>query len=501
MILLPSKPNISLLLLKIRRADPSKKKIAYSLISVIDVLLIFFILIHGIKPAERLLTPLVSPMITSVHAGPSIKQIKRNQKTFSFAPGLASNKFKNIDFENLDTLAFFDLPIKPNGEINQETRGYRALQQTETAALFERASYFDTKVYLTLTLIDKTAIKSFLNDKSAQKTLAEQAISEVSQANVNGVLIDFEAGNLGGEYRNKFSEFIKDFGSTLHKSSNRVEVAVAVPNNFSNTIYDLEKLSNSADQIMILAYDFSVPETRNSELITPVYGYSEADYWDNIASVITSFQKSVPTEKLILERAWYGNGDRYPLYKPNSKGPSEESSEPAHVFLDSETVERLASRVPASSRSSARRNIPVIGKALEKEGILDSNVLAYALATIEHETDETFEPIDEIQGRMSARRLGYEGGTAYFGRGFIQLTHLRNYKAVGERIGMKDALAKNPSLASDPEVAAKILAAFFKDNNIANLASQGYFIAARQPVNPDLNGRKVARLALKYETD
>jgi hypothetical protein len=166
--------------------------------------------------------------------------------------------------------------------------------------------------------------------------------------------------------------------------------------------------------------------------------------------------------------------------------------------LDSEKVDRLVSEVPSKAREAARRNIPLIGKALEEEGILDSNVLSYALATIEHETDATFEPLHEIQGRFSARRLGYEGGTNYFGRGFIQLTHLRNYRMVGERIGMGDQLARNPELASNPEVSAKILAAFFKDNNVANLASRGQFIAARRPVNPDYNGYKVASLAWKY---
>ena len=143
-------------------------------------------------------------------------------------------------------------------------------------------------------------------------------------------------------------------------------------------------------------------------------------------------------------------------------------------------------------------NIPLIAEALKKEGILDSNVLAYALATIEHETDETFQPIGEIQGHFNARRYGYEGGSNYFGRGFIQITHLRNYRNFGERIGMGDQLVKNPELASTPEIAARILAAFFKDNNVANLASKGNFVAARTPINPDINARSVARLAMKY---
>lgn len=166
--------------------------------------------------------------------------------------------------------------------------------------------------------------------------------------------------------------------------------------------------------------------------------------------------------------------------------------------IDQETIDKLAFSAPPESRASARKAIPLVAKALQKEDILDSNVLAYALATIEHETDGTFEPIEEREGRWNALRFGYEGGTDYFGRGFIQLTHLRNYQMFGERIGIGDRLVENPDLATSPEIAAKILAAYFKDNNVAFLASQGQFVAARTPINPDNNGWRVASLAYKY---
>ncbi|HLY65020.1 MAG TPA: glycoside hydrolase family 19 protein, partial [Chloroflexota bacterium] len=123
-----------------------------------------------------------------------------------------------------------------------------------------------------------------------------------------------------------------------------------------------------------------------------------------------------------------------------------------------------------------------------------------ALATIEHETAFTFQPLAEIEGNMSARRLGYEGGMDYFGRGFIQLTHLRNYETMGRRIGIGDELVRHPELASDPQIAAKVLAAFFRDNNVAALAGSGQFVAARAPVNPDNSGWAIATLAAKYRS-
>ena len=124
--------------------------------------------------------------------------------------------------------------------------------------------------------------------------------------------------------------------------------------------------------------------------------------------------------------------------------------------------------------------------------------MAYALATIEHETAGTFEPIEEYGGRQQARKLGYGGGENYYGRGFIQLTHADNYRAIGQRIGMGDALVKNPALALRPDISAKILAAFFKDRGVAKEASKGNFYAARGPVNGTDKAREIAQIAQRY---
>lgn len=425
------------------------------------------------------------------------------EETFSFAPGYAPNKFSKVDFEGLKYLNFFDVPITEVGELSSGSTGYQVFKSESAKLLFEEARFNNTQVLLTVTNVGNNDIKSFLDDTTSQANLIEALILEVKEAQIDGVTIDFEfKGDISSNYKDKFTKFVSNMRNTFKSEDPALQVAVAVPNSTSgSSLYDLKELSKSADKVFLMAYDVAVPEVENNTSKSPVYGYSSDEYWKKVGGAIGTFLKDVPAEKLVMERAWYGNGDKYPLYTPDFNPPQEEEKEPAHVFLDSETVDNLVANVPAQAREAARKNIPLIGKALEDEGILDSNVLAYALATIEHETAETFEPLEEYGGRFSARRLGYEGGPAFDGKGFIQLTHLRNYKVMGHRIGMGDELVKHPELAGTPEVAAKILAAFFKDNNIANLASTGNFVAARMPVNPDRHGYTVASLAWKYELD
>jgi hypothetical protein len=68
-------------------------------------------------------------------------------------------------------------------------------------------------------------------------------------------------------------------------------------------------------------------------------------------------------------------------------------------------------------------------------------------------------------------------------------------------IGLGDMLLRNPSLALDPSLSAKILAAFFKDRGVVNYLQRGDFIGARVPINGRDYAQTIARLAKKYYQD
>lgn len=465
----------------------------------LDLTCLSLIIINGAQPAARLISPFIEPL----YQNQKTAEVRSTKESFSFAPGSATNKFPKIRFQNLNTLAYFDLPISSDGSFNKNSKGYINFKSDAANTLFNRAHLSGTKVLATLTMTNTSHIRALLDDQTIQQRLIEEAVTEVKEAGIDGVAVDLEpAGVISSDYANKLNKFMANLTLKMHQEISLSKVAIVLPSkaNGSGNLFDPEGLAQSTDQIFVMAANFAVPEVQNALPINPVYGYNERSYWSDVSEALNSFENTVPTEKLVLERAWYGDGEHYPLYIPDNQPQTRPHESPAtEVVMNEETLDKLVKSVPSSARAAARKNIPIIAKALKDEAILNSNVLAYALATIEHETAGTFEPIEEIQGRFSARRLGYEGGMNYFGRGFIQLTHLRNYKTIGERIGLGDSLAAKPEIASKPEISAKILAAFFKDNNIAHLATVGNFYAARMPVNPDRNAGRVAQLAWKYD--
>ncbi|MGE7371047.1 glycoside hydrolase family 19 protein [Neorhizobium sp. NPDC001467] len=102
--------------------------------------------------------------------------------------------------------------------------------------------------------------------------------------------------------------------------------------------------------------------------------------------------------------------------------------------------------------------------------------LAYVLATAFHETAATMQPVRETladsdgqaverlerayrAGRLPSVRTPYwrpdAQGKSWFGRGFVQLTHKRNYQAMADLTGFD--LVAEPALAMRLDIAAKIL--------------------------------------------
>ena len=78
--------------------------------------------------------------------------------------------------------------------------------------------------------------------------------------------------------------------------------------------------------------------------------------------------------------------------------------------------------------------------------------VAYILATIKHETANTFKPITELGSQKYLTQKRYY---PYIGRGYVQLTWDFNYRKFGKLLNIP--LLEHPELANEPETAWKIL--------------------------------------------
>jgi Chitinase class I len=169
------------------------------------------------------------------------------------------------------------------------------------------------------------------------------------------------------------------------------------------------------------------------------------------------------------------------------------------------TPEQIVSACPDAILATVAVNWPLIRDALIAEGFRDPATFLAAIATTYVEThigDFTFKPIQEFGGvayftanyednRQIAAQLGNTqpgDGARYCGRGYIQITGRANYRNYGKALGIP--LEDNPDLALDPDVAARIMAAYFAGRGIPDRANTAFASAGQdwQPVRRAVNG-------------
>jgi hypothetical protein len=77
------------------------------------------------------------------------------------------------------------------------------------------------------------------------------------------------------------------------------------------------------------------------------------------------------------------------------------------------------------------------------------------LATVKHETAETYLPVREAFWLSEAWRKRNLRYWPWYGRGFVQLTWERNYKLAGAQLGLD--LTTDPDVAMQPVIAYKVM--------------------------------------------
>lgn len=150
--------------------------------------------------------------------------------------------------------------------------------------------------------------------------------------------------------------------------------------------------------------------------------------------------------------------------------------------------------------------IEFLVKQLLADASLSTSERAYILATVKHETADTYRPIREY-GKGRGRPYGRSDsvtGHAYYGRGYVQLTWKRNYRRMGHIVGKN--LVDRPDDAMIPEVSYKILVEGMRRGIFTGKKLKDYFNGskkdyrrARRIVNGMDKASLIAKYAVKFE--
>ena len=148
----------------------------------------------------------------------------------------------------------------------------------------------------------------------------------------------------------------------------------------------------------------------------------------------------------------------------------------------------------------------LLGLSENDPAMSDVRWIAYALATIKHETANTYAPIAEI-GHGKGRPYGEkdpETHQVYYGRGYVQLTWRRNYERMGDLLDVD--LVNQPDLAMEPETAYKVLSLGMRRGLFTGKKLGDYingdstdYLHARRIINAMDKAQLIADYAQTYE--
>ena len=140
--------------------------------------------------------------------------------------------------------------------------------------------------------------------------------------------------------------------------------------------------------------------------------------------------------------------------------------------------------------------------------------ISYALATIKHETANSFLPITEYgnrpyfnkyDGRSDLGNTNSGDGYKFRGRGFVQITGRKNYAKFSPLVGVD--LVSNPDFALNPITAFKIMSIGMRDGLFTGKKFSDYiapkkcdYVNARRIINGTDKAALIAGYARQFQT-
>lgn len=177
--------------------------------------------------------------------------------------------------------------------------------------------------------------------------------------------------------------------------------------------------------------------------------------------------------------------------------------------LTPETAQALLTARPGSGQlpdwagGDREAAIQAIKQEAQRQGISNPSHVAYILATVEHETAGSFQPVRESyylgeeKGERHRRTLRYY---PYYGRGYVQLTWDYNYRKYSTLTGLD--LVNQPDLVMRPDVSLFVLVDGMKRGVFTGRSLDDYtqeeqldFVEARRIINGKDRAGDIAAIA------
>ncbi len=260
--------------------------------------------------------PVASPFDSSTYLITSFNHphAQMTKEVIGFLPYWRMDDTKYLRYDLVSEVIYFSLTAGADGNFikivkNETDPGWRWWNSPTVKDLITQTQIRGGKVSVTVAMQKNKDLETFLNNPSAQTTLIDNLLAEVSNKHLDGINIDFEYdGEPEESLRQKFVEFNQNLTAKFKRESPKTEMSIDMyPLSVRKPrLFDIAKLAPLFDRVIIMSYDFYSSTSDIAGPVAPMKGFSDKKYIFDVTTSLDDYLKFVPKEKLVLGVPYYG---------------------------------------------------------------------------------------------------------------------------------------------------------------------------------------------------
>lgn len=290
-----------------------------------------FILVIGISlgvilagRAPTFLNP-QSSQVLSENTGP-VTRLPTSYTVIGFLPYWLIKHAPDTQVHLLTHLAYFGIAIDEQGQIEthladgtKELGLHRLQTSPELNNLLARSRQAGVQNILVLRAMSTAAIAAAVEPNN-RSTLIAQILSYTLEYQFTGLNVDFEpTTETTPQLQQQVTDFVAELSSRCRQSIPNCHMSIDIYANtaFRPRIWDIPRLANHLDHVIVMGYDFYRPSSPNAGPNAPIHGAPLR--WDyDLNTSIAKLTTLMPSTQITLAVPYYGYEWQTISDQPNS---------------------------------------------------------------------------------------------------------------------------------------------------------------------------------------
>jgi len=260
--------------------------------------------------SEETTSPLTDNYSAPLEQSKTVTSDKK--QVIGFLPSWSIAQNAKVYPEYLDQIIYFGIGIDDHGNLmkidekNQPLVEWSYLNSDYFKELQKDSKRTDTKILIAIKNFDNTSIDTLIGNEIYANNAISQLTKLVEDYDLDGINIDFEYfSDIDTQTLQNYNRFLQTLSSKLKevKSDAVLSVDVNATVVYKDNAYDMVKIGEVVNQIIIMGYDFHQPSSLYAGSVAPIDAKTDDP---SIRLTIESLAGRVDHEKLILGIPLYG---------------------------------------------------------------------------------------------------------------------------------------------------------------------------------------------------